>query len=195
VNIRNFDERTERDLLEMVREFRRTTRPSNLVESKKRPREDGQLMMTDVDGIPGAVGDELGKAECKLMAINDDGTVNEVVGYNGEPVNLPVYNTDPRKIVGETLIQIKQVAQRRVVDHPFSGSAIFYTPSGGIPGRSGETLGQASCSRVYKTGASISTSEDSESVTNLSTEPVGGEVYIQALWIEDGWVANWEQCD
>jgi len=73
--------------------------------------------------------------------------------------------------------------------------ALFFTPSGGIPGRSGTTLGTANCNRVYKVGTTITTSSIPYPVANLSTEDVGGSKYIQALWVDDGWLANWEQCD
>jgi hypothetical protein len=75
-------------------------------------------------------------------------------------------------------------------------AALFYTPSGGIPGRSGSTLGSALCKRVTKEGLTLSTATSQEErVVNLSTEAVGAETYIQVLWIDGDWVANWEQCE
>ena len=74
--------------------------------------------------------------------------------------------------------------------------ALFFTPSGGIPERSGTTLGAANCSRVIINGLALSTaSSELERVVNLSTIAVGGSKYIQCLWVEGMWLANWEQCE
>ena len=73
---------------------------------------------------------------------------------------------------------------------------IFFTPGGGIPGRSGTTLGQANCTRVRLSGFTLSTlTGQTKAVGNLSTEAVGGSKYIHAVKINGTWVANWEQCD
>jgi hypothetical protein len=75
-------------------------------------------------------------------------------------------------------------------------AALFLTPSGGIPGRSGSTLGAANCQRVTKEGLTLATAtSQTERVCNLSTEDVGGSVYVQALWIDGDWIANWEECE
>jgi len=77
-----------------------------------------------------------------------------------------------------------------------SQCAIFFTPSGGIPARSGTTLGQASCTKVKLDGFALTTlTGQTSAVGNLSTEAVGGSKYIQALRISGTWVANWEQCE
>lgn len=74
--------------------------------------------------------------------------------------------------------------------------AVFKTPGGGIPARSGTTLGEAECQRVGFDGrAIIESTGDGEFVRNLGAEAVAGSVYIQALWIEATWLANWEQCE
>lgn len=74
--------------------------------------------------------------------------------------------------------------------------AIFKTPVGGIPARSGTTLGEAECKRVGFDGTTvIDSTGDGEWVRNLGLEDVGAEVYIQALWVEGTWLANWEQCE
>jgi hypothetical protein len=74
--------------------------------------------------------------------------------------------------------------------------ALFYTPSGGIPARSGSTLGAANCNRVIINGVTLSTAtSQAEQVVNLSTVAVGGSKYIQCLWVEGMWLANWEECE
>lgn len=73
--------------------------------------------------------------------------------------------------------------------------ALFFTPVGGIPARDGNTLGQANCNRVIINGLTISTATSQpERVVNISLDDVGEEKYIQCLWIEGVWVANWEDC-
>lgn len=73
--------------------------------------------------------------------------------------------------------------------------AMFFTPSGGIPARSGTTLGSANCTRVTLNQLVVSTaSSELERVLNLSTTAIGGSKYIQCLWIDGQWIANWEQC-
>jgi len=73
--------------------------------------------------------------------------------------------------------------------------AVFKTPSGGIPGRSGTTLGESECLRVGFDGTTIIDSTGgSEWVRNLGTDSVAPLIYIQVLWIDGTWLANWEQC-
>ena len=73
------------------------------------------------------------------------------------------------------------------------------TPSGGIPGRSGTTLGSASCSMYYiaKSGTTATLTADtrSETIYNMSTSAVAGTAYIQAVRINGFLVANWEDCN
>jgi hypothetical protein len=80
---------------------------------------------------------------------------------------------------------------------------LFQTPGGGIPARSGTTLGKATCDAYYLsfdgTDADISALQDGGStltstVFNMSTEAVGGSAYIQAVRIYGLYVANWEEC-
>jgi hypothetical protein len=73
--------------------------------------------------------------------------------------------------------------------------AMFFTPLGGIPARSGTTLGSANCNRVTIGGLTLLTAtSETERVVNLGTDAIGGSGYIQCLWIDGVWVANWEQC-
>jgi hypothetical protein len=74
--------------------------------------------------------------------------------------------------------------------------AVFFTPEDGIPERDGEDVGAANCQRVTLNGLTLATAESQlERVVNLSTTPVGGSRYIQCLWIEGTWFANWEDCE
>ena len=73
---------------------------------------------------------------------------------------------------------------------------VFYTPSGGIPARSGTTMGSASCTRVSFDGATITATDGpADDVRNLGTEAVAGSSYIQCLFVDGTWLANWEQCE
>jgi hypothetical protein len=59
-------------------------------------------------------------------------------------------------------------------------SLIVLTPPGGIPARSGSSLGSAACvAYSYSTGALGSTSL-TVNVRNLSTTAIAGDIYIQA---------------
>lgn len=81
---------------------------------------------------------------------------------------------------------------------------LFQTPSGGIPARSGTTLGKATCDAYYLsfdgTDATIGALTDAgstqltDTVFNMSTSAVAGSVYIQAVRIWGLYVANWEEC-
>jgi hypothetical protein len=74
--------------------------------------------------------------------------------------------------------------------------AMFYTPEEGIPERDGDEVGAANCQRVILNGLTLATAESQqEQVVNLSNTPVGGSRYIQCLWIEGTWFANWEDCE
>ena len=80
------------------------------------------------------------------------------------------------------------------------GGRIFRTPSNGIPGRSGTTLGSADCESYSIDGVELVRRKDpddqdlSETVLHLGTTPVGGSAYIQAKWIDGHWVADMEDC-
>jgi len=72
---------------------------------------------------------------------------------------------------------------------------IFLTPTGGIPARSGSTLGQANCTKVRIDAFVLTTlTGQTNAVGNMATEDVGEDVYIQAVKINGQWVANWEEC-
>jgi len=81
---------------------------------------------------------------------------------------------------------------------------LFQTPSGGIPARSGTTLGKATCDAYYLafdgTDATLTALTDAggtqltDTVFNMATEAVSGSVYIQAVRIYNLYVANWEEC-
>ena len=67
------------------------------------------------------------------------------------------------------------------------GSYLVKTPSGGIPARSGTTLGTASCTIqvINKTNGQISDGE-SVDVLNLSDTAIGGDIYIKATRTKTG---------
>jgi hypothetical protein len=73
---------------------------------------------------------------------------------------------------------------------------IIQTPSGGIPARSGTTVGKADC-EIY----SIDGDDDlvatgvSVSVVNLAAEAVAGSVYGQAKRAGGRWVIDYEECE
>lgn len=74
--------------------------------------------------------------------------------------------------------------------------AIFFTPEDGIPEREGDSVGAANCQRVVLNGLTLSTAESQfEQVVNISNAPVGGSRYIQCIWIDGTWFANWEDCE
>jgi hypothetical protein len=73
--------------------------------------------------------------------------------------------------------------------------AMFFTPIGGIPGRDGQDLTPVLCERVTIVGSKLTKApNETEPVVNISLDDVGEEKYIQCLWIEGVWVANWEDC-
>jgi hypothetical protein len=73
--------------------------------------------------------------------------------------------------------------------------AMFFTPVGGIPARDGTTLAPVLCERVTIVGSELTKApSQTEPVVNISLDDVGEEKYIQCLWIEGIWVANWEDC-
>jgi hypothetical protein len=77
-----------------------------------------------------------------------------------------------------------QLGNRPVVNF---GSYLVKTPSGGIPARSGTTLGTASCTIqvIDKTNDQISDGE-SVDVLNLSDTAIGGTTYIKAVRTKTG---------
>lgn len=74
--------------------------------------------------------------------------------------------------------------------------ALFYTPEEGIPERDGDDVGTANCQRVALVGLTLTkASSQLERVINVSVSPIGGSRYIQCLWIDGDWIANWEDCE
>jgi hypothetical protein len=79
---------------------------------------------------------------------------------------------------------------------PSGSSIIILTPSGGIPPRSGNTLGSAVCS-VYSISGSneLVDTETSAEVLNMTATPVEGDVFGQAKQISGRWVIDVEECE
>jgi hypothetical protein len=80
-------------------------------------------------------------------------------------------------------------------------SHILQTKSGGIPARSGTTLGKALCTLMFiDTDDKLVSMKDGAGtaiermVWNTGTDPVAGNVYIQAKLVGSKLVADWEQC-
>jgi hypothetical protein len=73
---------------------------------------------------------------------------------------------------------------------------IIQTPSGGIPARSGTTVGKANCT-IYSISASdiLTSTGVSVSVVNLAAEAVAGSVYGQAKRAGGRWVIDYEECE
>lgn len=73
--------------------------------------------------------------------------------------------------------------------------AIFQTPSGGIPARSGTSAGSAVCTMFYIDGGTIATTGRSHTVYNIfASEDVAGDAYIVASPAKGGWVVISEDC-
>jgi len=72
---------------------------------------------------------------------------------------------------------------------------IIMTPSGGIPARSGTTVGKADCT-VYSISSSdvLTTTSRTVSVVNLAATAVAGSVYGQAKRAAGRWVIDYEEC-
>ena len=73
---------------------------------------------------------------------------------------------------------------------------IIQTPGGGIPARSGTTVGKANCT-IYSISASdvLTSTGVSVSVVNLAAEAVAGSVYGQAKRAGGRWVIDYEECE
>jgi hypothetical protein len=79
---------------------------------------------------------------------------------------------------------------------------IFLAPAGGIPGRSGTTLGTANCTpyTVSETGVltellSPSGSSQTTAIHNMSPTAVSGSIYIQVKPCFGMLLVDWEDCD
>jgi hypothetical protein len=106
---------------------------------------------------------------------------------SGEPLRASKYN---RMI--DRFSESSDPASRKRNQH----NAIFQTPSGGIPGRSGTTMGEAECKRCFFAGNVIDVATgENDFVLNLSPTAVAGSKYIQCVWIDGRWVVNWEDCE
>lgn len=77
---------------------------------------------------------------------------------------------------------------------PGSSAAVFSTPAGGIPVRSGTTLGSATCTLFTVTSGTLTTTSTTNTVYNVMTTAVTGSVYIIAQKIDGIWVAIAEDC-
>ena len=72
---------------------------------------------------------------------------------------------------------------------------IVQTPGGGIPARSGATVGKATCTIFRVTSAdALESTGVSVPVINLATEAVAGSVYGQAKRASGRWVLDYEEC-
>lgn len=98
---------------------------------------------------------------------------------------------------------LRQLGQRDFELVPFEGEDQFpgvyvaVTPSGGIPARSGTTLGTATCTlQQVSYAGTLSSTTRTVTVSNLSTTAVGGSAYIICQRVVGGGlVAVWEDCD
>jgi len=71
---------------------------------------------------------------------------------------------------------------------------VFVTPVGGIPARSGATLGSATCTLYTVTGGTRASTTTTTTVYNDFTTAVGASTDIVAAWINGIWVAIAEDC-
>ena len=72
---------------------------------------------------------------------------------------------------------------------------IIMTPSGGIPARSGATVGKANCTIYRITSSDVLESTGVQvSVVNIAAEAVSGSVYGQAKRAAGRWVIDYEEC-
>lgn len=92
----------------------------------------------------------------------------------------------------------------------FPRLAIFLTPSGGIPARSGTDAGSAVCTLVTLKGNTLgtpaadewkldyypwATGEKTLRVGNVFSTDIAGSTYVVAAWVADGaWVVIAEDC-
>jgi hypothetical protein len=75
------------------------------------------------------------------------------------------------------------------------GDLIIKAPGGGIPGRSGTTLGSATCTVYDRSSATITLSSRTETVYNVSTGAVGANKVGKASYDKDGGlVVDVESC-
>lgn len=70
----------------------------------------------------------------------------------------------------------------------------FQAPAGGIPGRSGLTLGSATCEVFGRSGTAIADQSTTALVVNVSTGAVGANKYGFAAWDGVGYVVVVESC-
>ena len=67
------------------------------------------------------------------------------------------------------------------------GSYLVKTPSGGIPARSGDTLGNADCTiQVIDKATNVVTDGETLNVLNLSSTVVSGNIYVKAVRTKTG---------
>lgn len=82
-------------------------------------------------------------------------------------------------------------SQYAFVSQSTLATRIFRTPEEGIPGRTGDEMGEAECVAVQVRGKDLEDTDDEpELVRNFSTEEVEGDKRIIAHWIDSAWVTN-----
>ncbi len=71
---------------------------------------------------------------------------------------------------------------------------VFLTPGGGIPARSGATLGSATCTHYTVTSGTRASAATSHTVYNDFTSAVAGSTDIVAIKVNGIWLAIAEDC-
>lgn len=97
----------------------------------------------------------------------------------------------------DRLVGSRQHEQREWTPRPSSGGSstkLFLTPGGGIPARSGATLGSASCTLLTVTSGTRATTATSATVYNDFLTAISGSVDIIATKIDGIWVVFAEDC-
>ena len=74
------------------------------------------------------------------------------------------------------------------------GGRVFVTPGGGIPARSGATLGSATCTRHTVTNGTRASTTDTATVYNDFTTAIGASTDIVAIRVDGIWLAIAEDC-
>lgn len=76
------------------------------------------------------------------------------------------------------------------------GAAVIYikSPGGGIPARSGTTLGEAACNLYIRQGSGLVDTGQTLTIYNVSSTAVAATRYGVAGWDGDGYVVIVESC-
>lgn len=77
-----------------------------------------------------------------------------------------------------------------------SGTAgiYFVAPVGGIPARSGTTVGSATCNVWSRSGTTIASAATTATIYNVSSTAVGASKYGWAAWDGSGYIVVVESC-